>query len=173
VRAIAKLFPGRSKTVTDELAKESDVKTWMGASDVIHLSVHGKFDAADPLLSYLLLARGGADDGKLTAAEMFGLPLDRSRLVVLSACETGRAEATRSNDILGMVRALLYAGAGRLVLSYWEVDSSAAALWMQTFYEAAQAKPLPAAARAALIRVKGTPGYSHPYYWAAFMMVGR
>jgi CHAT domain-containing protein len=173
VQAIAKLFPGRSKTVTDALATESDIKAWAGDADVIHLSVHGKFDGADPLLSYLQLARGNGDDGKLTAAEMFGLPLDRSRLVVLSACETGRAEVTHSNEINGMVRALLYAGAGRLVLSYWEVDSSASALWMQTFYEAAQTKPVPEAARAALIRVKNTPGYSHPYYWAAFMMVGR
>jgi CHAT domain-containing protein len=173
VQAIAKLFPGRSKTVTDELANESDVKAWVADADIIHLSVHGKFDGGDPLLSYLQMARSNGDDGKLTAAEMFGLPLDRSRLVVLSACETGRAQVTHSNEINGMVRALLYAGAGRLVLSYWEVDSSASALWMQTFYEAAQTKPLAEAARTALIRVKGTPGYSHPYYWAAFMMVGR
>ncbi|MFN0105770.1 MAG: CHAT domain-containing protein [Bryobacteraceae bacterium] len=173
VRTIAKLFPGGGKTVTDELAKESDVKAWIDGSDVIHLSVHGKFDGADPLLSYLQMAPGGGDDGKLTAAEMFGLPLDRSRLVVLSACETGRAEATHANEILGMVRALLYAGAGRLVLSYWEVDSAATALWMRTFYEVAQTKSPPEAARAALTRVKGTPGYGHPYYWAAFMMVGR
>ena len=40
-----------------------------------------------------------------------------------------------------MVRALIYAGAGTLVLSYWEVDSAATALWMQTFYEAAQSRP--------------------------------
>ena len=73
---------------------------------------------------------------------MFGLPLDRSRLVVLSACETGRAEATHGNEILGMVRALIYAGAGTLVLSYWEVDSAATALWMQTFYQAALSRPI-------------------------------
>ncbi len=68
---------------------------------------------------------------------MFGLALDKSRLVVLSACETGRAEATHGNEILGMVRALIYAGADTLVLSSWKVDSEATALWMQTFYEAA------------------------------------
>ena len=173
VEAIAKLFPGRSKVVADELAREADVKGWVRDYDVIHLSVHGKFDAGEPLLSYLNLGRGGGDDGRLTAAEMFGLPLDKSRLVVLSACETGRVEATHGNETLGMVRALIYAGAGTLVLSYWEVDSAATALWMQTFYEAAQSRPVPEAARAALARVKAKPEYGHPYYWAAFTMIGR
>jgi len=173
VEAIAKLFPGRSKVVADELAREADVKTWVRDFDVIHLSVHGKFDAAEPMLSYLNLGRGGGDDGRLTAVEMFGLPLDKSRLVVLSACETGRAEATHGNETLGMVRALIYAGAGTLVLSYWEVDSAATALWMQTFYEAAQSRPVPEAARTALARVKARPEFSHPYYWAAFTMIGR
>lgn len=173
VEAIARLFPGRNKVITAELAREADVKNWVQDFEVVHLSVHGEFDAAEPLLSYLNLARGGADDGKLTAAEMFGLPLERSRLVVLSACETGRSEATHANEIIGMVRALIYAGAGTLVLSYWEVDSEATALWMQAFYEAALSRPLPEAARAALIRVKSKPEYRHPYFWAAFSMIGR
>ena len=173
VRAIAQLFAGRSKVVTDTLAQEKDVKAWIRDFEVIHLSVHGKFNAAEPMLSYLSLARGGSDDGRLTAAEMFGLPLDKSRLVVLSACETGRAEATHGNEVLGMVRGLMYAGAGTLVLSYWEVDSEATALWMRTFYDAALSRPMPEAARAALLKVKSNSAYSHPYFWAAFTMIGR
>ncbi len=173
VAAIAKLFPNRSKVIANALAPESDVKVVVRDFDIVHLSVHGKFDAAEPMLSYLSLTRGTADDGKLTAAEMFGLPLENSRLVVLSACETGRAEATHGNEILGMVRALMYAGANTLVLSYWEVDSDATALWMETFYQAALTHALPEAARMALVKVKSSPTYSHPYYWAAFAMVGR
>ena len=173
VQAIARLFPGRNKVVSDELAKESDVKTLVRDFDVIHIAAHGKFDGAEPMLSYLALARSANDDGRLTAAEMFGLPLDKSRLVVLSACETGRAEATHGNEILGMVRALLYAGAETLVLSNWKVDSAATALWMQSFYEAALSRPPAEAARAALVKVKSNPAYSHPYYWAAFTMIGR
>jgi len=160
-------------TFLDALAQEKDVKAWVRDFEVIHLSVHGKFNAAEPMLSYLSLARGGSDDGRLTAAEMFGLPLDKSRLVVLSACETGRAEATHGNEVLGMVRGLMYAGAGTLVLSYWEVDSEATALWMRTFYDAALSRPMPEAARAALLKVKSNSAYGHPYYWAAFTMIGR
>lgn len=104
---------------------------------------------------------------------MFGLPLNNSRLVVLSACETGRAEATHGNEVLGIERSLLYAGANTLVLSYWEVDSDATALWMQTFYQAALTRPMPEAALIAAQKVKANPAYSHPYYWAAFGMVGR
>jgi CHAT domain-containing protein len=173
VQAIAKLFPGRSTVVMDDLAREKDVKAWLRDFDVIHLAVHGKFNAAEPMLSHLSLARGAGDDGQLTAAEMVGFALEKSRLVVLSACETGRAEATHGNEILGMVRALMYAGAGTLVLSSWQVDSEATALWMQTFYEAAFSRPLPEAWRAALVKVKSTSEYSHPYYWAAFTISGR
>jgi CHAT domain-containing protein len=173
VTAIAQQFPSRSRVVIEPRASESDVKTWVRDYDVIHLSVHGKYDPAEPMLSYLLLGQGATDDGRLTAAEMFGLPLDKSRIVVLSACETGRAEATHGNEILGMLRGLLYAGAGTLVLSHWEVNSEATALWMQTFYEAAATRPVPEAARLALVKVKSNPAYSHPYFWAAFGVVGR
>ena len=110
VQAIGKLFPGRNKLVVNSLARETDIKAWVRDFDVIHLSVHGTFDAGEPMLSHLVLAGGSADDGKLTAAEMFGLPFDKSRLVVLSACDTGREEVTHGNEVLGMVRALMYAG---------------------------------------------------------------
>jgi CHAT domain-containing protein len=173
VASIGKLFPGRSRVISNNLALESEVKTVVRDYDIVHLSVHGKFNAAEPMLSYVALAAGASDDGRLTAAEMFGLPLDNSRLVVLSACDTGRAEATHANEVIGLVRALIYAGAGALVLSYWEVDSDATALWMRTFYEAALTRPIAEAARVALTRVKSDPAYSHPYYWAAFAMVGR
>jgi CHAT domain-containing protein len=173
VRTIAKLFPGRSHVVMDALTRERDVKAWLRDFDVVHLAVHGQFDAAEPMLSSLTLAPGAGDDGRLTAAEMLGLALDQSRLVVLSGCETGRAEATHGNEILGMVRALMYAGASTIVLSRWKVDSEATALWMQTFYAAASSRPMPEAARAALLKVKSSPAYTHPYYWAAFTLIGR
>ncbi len=173
VAAVARLFAGQSRIFTTPLAREADVKAAVGGYDVVHLAVHGKFDAAEPLLSYLELGAGGGDDGRLTAAEMFGLPLAKSRVVVLSACETGRAEATHGNELLGMERALIYAGAPALLLSQWQVDSEATARWMQAFYEAGRTQPLPEAARTALKTVRALPQYQHPHYWAAFTLVGR
>jgi CHAT domain-containing protein len=104
---------------------------------------------------------------------MFGLPLQKNSLVVLSACETGRVQATHANEILGMVRSLLYAGAGNLVLSSWEVNAGSTKLWMERFYKAGQTTPPSEAARQALIAVKSRPEYSHPFFWAPFVMTGK
>ena len=104
---------------------------------------------------------------------MFGLPLEQSRLVVLSACETGQAQATHANEVLGMVRALLYAGANTLVLSGWKVDTASTGLWMQTFYQEAQSRSVGEATRLALMTVKQQPHYRHPYYWGPFLLIGR
>jgi CHAT domain-containing protein len=173
VDAIGKLYPGRSKVVTQNPVSKADVKAWVSDYNVIHLSVHGKFNARDPLLSYLQLKEISPDNGRLTAAEMFGLPLQKNSLVVLSACETGRVEATHANEVLGMVRSLLYAGAGNLVLSSWEVNAGSTKLWMETFYKEGQAIPPVEAARRALVAVKSRPEYSHPFFWAPFVMTGK
>jgi CHAT domain-containing protein len=173
VESIAKLYSERSKVIVDSLIKKSEVKATAGDYDVIHMSVHGKFDAREPMLSYLKLAKGAQDDGQLTAAEMFGLSLGKTSLVVFSACETGKAEVTSSNEVLGMIRALLYAGANSVVLSYWEVDAASTAQWMETFHRVAQTSPPAEAARQALRAVKNRPEFAHPYFWSAFMLLTK
>jgi CHAT domain-containing protein len=173
VDLLAKLYPGRHKVVSDVLVREADLKSWVADYDLHHFSVHATFRPQEPLLSYLKLNTGGPDDGELTAAEMFGLPLEQSRLVVLSACETGQAQATHANEVLGMVRALLYAGANTLILSGWKVHAASTGLWMQTFYQEAQNRSVGEAARLALMTVKRQPQYSHPYYWGPFLLIGR
>jgi CHAT domain-containing protein len=171
VEAVSAFYPERNKLMIDPLVPESEVKAAAGEYDVLHLSVHGKFTPLEPMLSYLQLGNDGSDDGRLTAAEMFGLSLGKTRLVVLSACETGQGEATSGNEVFGMERALLYAGANNLVLSQWTVDAASTALWMKTFHHEAQTKALAEAAQAALIETKKK--YPQPYYWAAFRLVGR
>ena len=173
VNAIGKLYPGRSKLVAQEAASKADVKAWVSNYDVVHFSVHGSFNSSDPLLSYLQFKEAPSDNGRLTAAEMFGLPLQKNSWVVLSACETGRVEATHANEVVGMVRSLLYAGAARLVLSSWEVNAGSTRLWMETFYRQVQNTQPAEAARLALIAVKSHPEYSHPFFWAPFVMTGK
>ncbi|MGA9669826.1 MAG: CHAT domain-containing protein [Terracidiphilus sp.] len=173
VRAIGALYPGRAKVSAQLPVAKADVKAWIGNYDLIHLSVHGKFNSSDPLLSYLQFNPAGTDDGRLTAAEMFGLPLKKNSLVVLSACETGRVQATHSGELVGMVRSLLYAGAGNLVLSDWEVNAASTKLWMETFYREAQTRDPAEAARLALLAVKSRPEFGHPFFWAPFVMTGK
>ena len=173
IDAIGKLYPGRSKVTAEPFASKLDVKTWVSDYNVVHLSVHGQFEASDPLLSYLQFKSDPPDDGHLTAAEMFGLPLQKNSLVVLSACETGRVQAAHANELLGVVRSLLYAGAGNLVLSSWKVKAESTKLWMETFYQEGQTNSPAEAARLALVTVKSRPGYSHPFFWAPFIMTGK
>jgi CHAT domain-containing protein/tetratricopeptide (TPR) repeat protein len=173
VKSIGALYPGRSKVTTQEQVSKADVQAWVGGYDLVHLSVHGKFNASDPLLSYLQFKPGPSDDGRLTAAEMFGLPLEKNSLVVLSACETGRVQATHSGELVGMVRSLLYAGAGTLVLSDWEVNAASTKLWMETFYREGQTREPAEAARLALMAVKSRAEFSHPFFWAPFVVTGK
>jgi CHAT domain-containing protein len=104
---------------------------------------------------------------------MYGLPLGQARLVTLSACETGRAEATHAGEVIGMQRALIYAGAGALLLTQWKVHSTSTKLWMETFYREAAQAALPEAARRASAALLAKPEYAHPHYWGAFFLVGR
>ena len=171
VRAIAERYAGRVEA--DALPTESEVKAWLAGSDLVHLAVHGQFVADQPLLSHLVLRGGDGDDGQLTAAEMYGLPLDRSRLVVLSACETGTVKATHANEVLGMTRGLLFAGADALVLSAWPINDEATAAWMKVFYDAAGSQPPGEAARVAIERTRSDARYRHPYYWGPFLVTGR
>jgi CHAT domain-containing protein len=173
VTAIGALYPGRAKVSVQQPVGKDDVKAWVGNYDLVHLSVHGMFNAGDPLLSYLQFKPGPPDDGRLTAAEMFGLPLKKNSLVVLSACETGRVQATHAGEVVGMVRSLLYAGAGSLVLSDWEVNAASTKLWMETFYREGQTREPAEAARLALVAVKSRPEFGHPFYWAPFVMTGK
>jgi CHAT domain-containing protein len=174
VEAVAALYPGRATVIAGPaLATKSEVTSRIGDYEVVHLSVHGEFDGRQPLLSNLRLAPSNGDDGRLTAAEMFGLRLDRADLVVLSACQTGMASIGNGDEQIGMIRALLFAGARSFVLSRWQVDAASTSLWMRTFHAEAQSHPVGEAARRAIVAVRSTPGFQDPYYWAPFMLVGR
>lgn len=171
VTAIGKLYPNRSKVMI--AATKADLKSLVRDYNLVHLSMHGEFNQRDPMLSYVQLKPSPPDDGRMTAAEMFGLNLKENAVTVLSACETGRVTAGHSNEVEGIVRALLYAGAGTLVLSAWKVDAAATNVWMQTFYREGQRNPPAEAARLALIAVKERPNYNHPYFWAPFLLTGK
>jgi CHAT domain-containing protein len=171
VRAIGLRFSGR--VVSDVLPAEDEVKALVPGTGLVHLAVHGRFAADEPLLSHLQFKSGGGDDGRLTAAEMYGLPLDSARLVVLSACETGSVRATHANEVIGMMRGLIFAGADALLLSAWKIDDKATAEWMQTFYAGARTYSLSRAAQIASKALRENPRYRHPWYWSPFLPISR
>lgn len=137
--------------------------------DVLHFSCHGLFDTNDPLQSGLQLA-----DGTLTARDIMGMRLNAD-LVTLSACQTGLSERRPGDELVGLTRALLYAGASSVLVTLWSVDANAALELMRDFYfrlQATDADTAKAVAlRDAMLALKETK--EHPYYWAPFILVGE
>ncbi len=123
------------------------------------------------------LAFAGANDGpagQLTAEELVGLDLSQTRLVVLSACETGRGAEVTGQGVLGLRSTLAAAGARSVLMSLWEVPDASTALLMGAFYRALWtdgASPA-AALRSAQAVVRSTPRYAAPVHWAAWTLAG-
>jgi CHAT domain-containing protein len=103
----------------------------------------------------------------------------QASLVCLSGCQTGRNVIGGGDELLGLMRAFLYAGAASLVLSQWAVQDLSTAQFMQVFYQnllTGQTKG--AALREAQLQFLGQgksaaeSAYAHPYFWAPFFLVG-
>ena len=138
------------------------------------------FVAENPLLRAGLALSGAngrrsttdAADGVLTALEISGLDLRGTRLVVLSACETGVGEALRGEGVFGLRRALAIAGAETQVMSLWQVDDEATSELMTTYYAGlAAGGGRSESLRAAQLAVREK--HPHPYYWASFIVSGN
>lgn len=132
---------------------------------LIHLATHGLFRADNPLFSGLRFA-----DSWLLARDLYGIRLD-AELVTLSACRTGVSEVAPGDELFGLVRGFLAAGAKALAVSLWPADDRATAQLMPLFYRALLAGAAPSAAlRSAQQQLRKL--YPHPYHWAAFCLIG-
>ncbi len=144
---------------------------------VIHFATYGVLNKQNPLFSFIKLAAGEGNDGRLEAHEVYGAGL-RADLVVLAACQTALASGALTDippgdDWVGLTRAFLAAGAGHVMASLWAVQDRATADLMQRFYQRYAsgqdaARGLAEAQRAML----AVPQTSHPFYWAAFEVIG-
>ncbi|WP_328946065.1 CHAT domain-containing protein [Streptomyces sp. NBC_00250] len=108
--------------------------------DVLHLACHYGVDRAQPSGSAVRLA-----DGRLTVEDFLSVRLDAS-LVVVSGCETGAQQNRKGNELIGLTRALLHAGARAVVVSQWAVNDVSTALLMTGLYrELGSGRPVAAA----------------------------
>lgn len=165
VLALAPLF-GESCVLLDEQATLAALRIQCSSANVIHLASHGRFRPDSPLFSAIRLA-----DGWLTVRDAYSLEL-RCDLMTLSACETGRSSVTPGDELVGLARGFLSAGAPSLLVSLWTADDASTASLMRQFYARLCAGETPAAAlRAAQCAALQT--MPHPYFWAAFILIGR
>jgi CHAT domain-containing protein/Tfp pilus assembly protein PilF len=116
---------------------------------------------------------GDGEDGILTALEAAGLKLWGTRLVVLSACETGIGDVQNGEGVYGLRRALVLAGAESELMSLWKVDDEATRDLMTGFYKNLQSGVgrTEALRRVQLVLLNGED-HSHPSFWAAFILSG-
>lgn len=150
-------------------AEGAAVRAALGAraAQILHIAAHGEHRLDQPDLSYVQLA-----DGQLYADDLMQHDLSYE-LVTLSACETGRAAVAAGDELIGLGRSLLYAGAGALITSLWQVADGTTAELMEQLYTALHAGATKSAALRAAQRalLEAQPGM-HPAFWGAFQLVG-
>ncbi len=169
VTGLASVEPG-ARLVTEQAFTRSAVVDALQHYPRVHLATHGFVDEDAPILSAIMTAPEPGRPSRLSLYDVMDLTL-ASRLVVLSACETGLGRLQRGDEIAGLTRTLLIAGANTVVSSLWEVSDEATALLMRGFYEQLHTGQSPAAAlRAAALLVRAR--YPHPIFWAPFIVTG-
>ncbi|HLF84140.1 MAG TPA: CHAT domain-containing protein, partial [Blastocatellia bacterium] len=139
-----------------------------------------EFHVEDPLLRSGLafaganLHRAGDDNGILTAKEASGLNLWGTKLVVLSACDTGVGEVKNGEGVYGLRRALVLAGSQTQVMSLWPVSDEGTRDLMIDYYKALQAgQGRSEALRQVQLKMLASTNRRHPYYWAGFIQSGE
>ncbi len=168
------------ETFTDATLLETDLSD----ARVLHFATHGLLPISADCLPEPSLATslGPEGDGLLEAGEIVELSIDAD-LVVLSACDTGGTGAgsalgtgfrgSGGEALSGLVRAFFYAGARNVVASHWLVpDAETVALMERLYAGLAEGESPSRAIRDARQRLTADPFTSHPFYWAAFAVIG-
>jgi CHAT domain-containing protein len=153
------------------------------APQILHLATHGFFledkKIDNPLLrSGLAFAgansrKGEKDDGILTALEASGLNLWGTKLVVLSACDTGLGEVRNGEGVYGLRRAFVLAGTESLVMSLWSISDYVTRELMTNYYKNLKnGLGRGASLRQVQLEMLKKPNRQHPFYWASFIQSG-
>ncbi|MBI4961738.1 MAG: tetratricopeptide repeat protein [Desulfomonile tiedjei] len=179
ISEIVKIVTGPTQTylgpqATETLFKKADLSRY----NYVHLATHGvllsgagKFQNQPAIL--FSLYGDQENDGFLQAGEVFGLKLN-SDLVVISSClSSEKTQPGEGGAMLGLARAFLFAGTDSVILSMWQVnDESTAKLFIEMYRNLKEGSKSDAL-RQAKLTLLNSPGTSHPYYWAPFVLMGN
>ncbi|GAB1479719.1 CHAT domain-containing protein [Paracoccaceae bacterium] len=185
VRAVARALNAPDSSLRlGAAASEAALKSAaLGDVGLLYFATHGlvsgdSVGAAGLDGPALALTPGGGEDGFLTASEIGDLHLN-ARFVVLSACNTAAGGEPGAEALSGLAQSFLYAGARGLLVSHWPVESRSAVALMTDIFRRRAATPALSAAGAqqqallAMIDHPADPRWSHPAYWAPFVLVGQ
>jgi len=166
---IQRLYPHAVRLTGAAFTHEAAVKALLEHQEV-HFATHGLFEEQSPLFSALITAPAEGQTSRLSMYEVMDLNL-KARLVILSACETNRGQLTGGDEIAGLTRAFLQAGAENVVSSLWKVSDESTALLMESLHAHLRAgEATPVALRHAELQVRRK--FPQPFFWAAFVDTG-
>lgn len=181
VKEIEQLFKNKNLETTvllKENATEHNVKKHYAKSyQIVHFATHGFSNTIQPGCSGIVLSQNDTDknDGFLFAEEIKNMPL-HADLAVLSACETGLGKKSASEVVMGLPNSFLSAGVNNLIVSLWQVSDYSSSFLMKTFYKELTKRNRISYSKAlqkAKIEMIKHKTYSHPFYWASFILIGQ
>ena len=154
-----------SHLFTGEAASLENLRSFAPASRYIHIAAHGYFHQENPTFSSIRLG-----DSAVTLMDLYQLKLS-AELVALSGCGTGLNVVVAGDELLGLVRGLLQAGAHSMLVSLWDVHDASTTEFMNLFYKNLASMTKCQALRVAALEIR--KNRVHPYYWAPFVLVGK
>jgi len=175
------LYYNAQRPLIGERASKRQIESAIADADVVHFAVHAIVDEHSPLLSKLVLAKdsNGSNVQKestefLKAYEIYRLNLRRTRLVVLSACQTAIARYYKGEGMINIARSFIAAGVPLTVASLWKVDSDSTADLMISFHKHRKLNSTAQAMRLAQKEMLQSQEarYHLPNYWASFIVIG-
>lgn len=165
VKAVAASLP-HSQLFLGKEATERRLRRLGASSRFVHIATHGLFRQDNPMFSSIHLG-----DSTLSLFDLYHLNLS-AELVTLSGCATGSNVVVGGDELLGLVRGLLYAGAHAVLVTLWDVNDQSTAEFMKSFYRHLfRCDNKAEAVRLSLQELRQK--YPHPYYWAPFVMIGN
>lgn len=148
------------------------------AFDVIHLATHAETFSDDPLRSFISFFPGSqqAHDSKLYMPEIYALDLDKTKMIVISACEAGSGKLMNGEGLISLSRAFAFAGCPSIVTSLWKADDEFTATLMISFYRNLKKgytkDEALRNAKLEYLRSGQDPRLKSPVFWANFICIG-
>jgi CHAT domain-containing protein len=156
----------RAELFVGPKATEDLLRSKGPTSRMIHIATHGRFRQDNPMFSAIRLG-----DSFLSLFDLYQLQLP-VELITLSGCSTGLNVVAAGDEIIGLARGLLHAGAQSLILSLWDVHDKSTAQFMSLFYKKlGEGNTKAGALQTAMLELRVS--YPHCYQWAPFILVGK